>query len=141
MADKIQKILVPLDGSDNSLRGLRHAITVAQPTGATITGLYVVNIHPKEVIRFNPQQRKKEISFAERVIAEATNLAARSGVNFKPKTDSGNPAEKITKMANDGDYDLVVIGSRGRGARKEMFLGSVSNHVLHKADAPVMIVK
>lgn len=141
MADKIQKILVPLDGSDNSLRGLKHAITVAQPTGATITGLYVVNIHPKEAIRFNPQQRKKEISFAERVIAEATNLAARSNVSFKPKTDSGNPAEKITKLANDGDYDLVVIGSRGRGAGKEMFLGSVSNHVLHKADAPVMIVK
>ncbi|MBM3903722.1 MAG: universal stress protein [Thaumarchaeota archaeon] len=141
MADKIQKILVPLDGSDNSLRGLRHAISVAQPAGATITGLYVVNIHPKEAIRFSPQQRKKEISFAEQVIAEATNLASRSNVNFKPKTDSGNPAERITKLAKDGDYDLIVIGSRGRGARKELFLGSVSNYVLHKANAPVMVVK
>ena len=141
MAEKIQKILVPLDGSDNSMRGLKHAISIAQPAGATITGLYVVNLHPREAIRFNPQQRKKEISFAERIIDEATGIAARSGVNFKPKTDSGNPGEKITKLAKDGDYDLIVIGSRGRGAGKELFLGSVSNYVLHKANAPVMIVK
>jgi nucleotide-binding universal stress UspA family protein len=141
MADKIQKILVPLDGSDNSLRGLRKAISIAQPAGATITGLYVVNVNPREAIRFNPQQRKKEISFAEKVIIEATSLAARSNVSFKPKTDSGNPGEKIARLAKDGDYDLIVIGSRGRGAGKELFLGSVSNYVLHKADAPVMIVK
>lgn len=92
-------------------------------------------------MRFNPEQRKKEISFAERVIDEATSLAARSNVSFKPKTDSGNPGEKITRLAKDGNYDLIVIGSRGRGAGKELFLGSVSNYVLHKADAPVMIVK
>lgn len=141
MADKIQKILVPLDGSDNSIRGLRKAISIAQPTGATITGLYVVNLHPREAVRFNPQQRKKEISFAEKVIDDATSLAARSNVGFRPKTDSGNPGEKITKLAKDGDYDLIVIGSRGRGAGRELFLGSVSNYVLHKADVPVVIVK
>jgi len=141
MADKIEKILVPIDGSDNSVRGLRQAISIAQPTGATITGLYVVNLHPRETIRFNLQQRKKEISFAERVIDEATSLAARFNVGFRPKTDSGNPGEKITKLAKDDNYDLIVIGSRGRGAGKELFLGSVSNYVLHKADAPVMIVK
>jgi nucleotide-binding universal stress UspA family protein len=141
MAGMIQKILVPLDGSDNSMRGLKHAVSIAQPTGAMITGLYVVNINPREAVRFNSQQRKKEISFAERVIGEATDIAARSNVNFKPKIDSGNPAEKIAKLAKDGSYDLIVIGSRGRGAGKQLFLGSVSNYVLHKAGEPVTIVK
>lgn len=74
MADMIQKILVPLDGSDNSVRGLRKAISIAQPTGATITGLYVIHIPAKTAVRFSPQQRKKEISFAERVIDDATQL-------------------------------------------------------------------
>ncbi|MBM3905098.1 MAG: hypothetical protein FJ354_00225 [Thaumarchaeota archaeon] len=41
----------------------------------------------------------------------------------------------MTELSNPGDYAIVVIGSRGRGAEKEMFLGIVSNPVLHKADA------
>jgi nucleotide-binding universal stress UspA family protein len=141
MVDKIQKILVPLDGSGNSMRGLKNAISIAQPTGTTITGVYVVHIPAKAAVRFSPQQRKKEIAFAERVISEATEVAEKSQVNFRPRIDSGNPAEKITRIAKDGNYDLIVMGSRGRGAGKEMFLGSVSNHVLHKSIVPVMIVK
>lgn len=141
MVNKIEKILVPLDGSQNSIRGLETAISVAQPTGATITGLYVIHIPARSAIRVTPQQRKKEISFAESVIEEAIEKAQKSKVNFKARTEIGNPAEKITQIAKSGNYDLVVIGSRGRGAGKEMFLGSVSNHVLHRANVPVMVVK
>ncbi len=141
MANKIQKILVPLDGSQNATRGLERAISIAQPTGAAITGLYVIHIPARAAIRVTPQQRKKEISFTESVIDEAVEMAKKSQVNFRPQTETGNPAEKITQVAKDGNYDLIVIGSRGRGAGKEMFLGSVSNHVLHKATMPVMVVK
>lgn len=141
MVSKIQKILVPLDGSQNSARGLEKAISIAQPTGATITGLYVIHVPIRAAVHVTPQQRKKEISFAESVIGEALQKAEKSRVNFRPKTETGSPAEKIAQVANDGSYDLVVIGSRGRGAGKEMFLGSVSNHVLHKARIPVMVVK
>ena len=141
MANKIQKILVPLDGSQNSTRGLERAISIAQPTGATVTGLYVIHIPARAAIRITPQQRKKEISFAESVIGNALERAEKSRINFRPRTETGDPAEKITRIAKDGNYDLIVIGSRGRGAGKEMFLGSVSNYVLHKTNVPVMVVK
>jgi nucleotide-binding universal stress UspA family protein len=95
----------------------------------------------KSAIHVTPQQRRKEISFAESVIGEALSKAEKANVNFRAKTETGNPGEKIVQVARSGSYDLVVIGSRGRGAGKEMFLGSTSNHVLHKANAPVMVVK
>ena len=141
MAKNITKILVPIDGSKNSIRGLDRAITISQSTGAEITGLYVIHVPAAAAIHISPKDRKKEISFAESVIGGAQSKAKRANVGFTPKTDTGNPADKITKMANSGRYDLVVIGSRGRGAGKEMFMGSVSNHVLHKAKVPVMVVK
>jgi nucleotide-binding universal stress UspA family protein len=141
MTNKIQRILVPIDGSQNSMRGLEKAISIAQPTGATITGLHVIHIPARSAIRFTPQQRKKEIAFTESIIDDAVERARRSRVEFKPKTETGDPAEKIVQVAKSGNYDLVVIGSRGRGTGKEMFLGSVSNHVLHKTSAPVLVVK
>lgn len=141
MVSKIQKILVPLDGSQNAMRGLEKAIAIAQPTGATVTGLYVIHVPARAAVHITPEQRKKEIAFAESTIRTAVERAEKSRINFKPRTETGNPAEKIAQIAKDGNYDLVVIGSRGRGAGKEIFLGSVSNHVLHKVNVPVMVVK
>jgi nucleotide-binding universal stress UspA family protein len=141
MSHKIKKILVPLDGSDNSLRGLEEAISIAQPTGATITGLHVVHVPVRSVIHFTPQRRKKEISYAESIIGRATEKAKRNHVGFKPQTATGNAGEKIVQIAKDGRYDMIIMGSRGKSSGMEMFLGSVSNHVLHKSKIPTLIVK
>ncbi|QLH09035.1 universal stress protein [Candidatus Nitrosotenuis sp. DW1] len=138
---KINKILAPLDGSANSLRGLQNAITFAKQFDAEITGLYVVNIPAAAAIRISPEMRKKEIRYAESIIDEATKMASRNGVAFKPKIETGDPGDRIVRTANTGHFDLVVIGSRGRGAAKEIFLGSTSNHVLHKTNVPVVVVK
>lgn len=139
--DKIEKILAPIDGSANSLRGLQSAIMFAKQFDSEVTGLYVVNVPAAAAIRVSPEMRKKEIRYAESIIDEATKMAAKNGITFKPKIETGNPGEKIVKVANAGNFDLVVIGSRGRGSAKEMFLGSTSNHVLHKVKSPVVVVK
>jgi len=141
MVRKIEKILAPLDGSANLLRGLEKAITFAKQFDAEVTGLYVVHIPAAAAIRISPEMRRKEIRYAESIIREATKMATKNGIVFKPKIETGDPGEKIAKTANTGNFDLVVIGSRGRGSTKEMFLGSTSNHVLHKANAPVVVVK
>lgn len=141
MIRKIQKILVPLDGSKNSIRGFEKALSIAQPTGAMITGLYVVHIPIRSALRITPQQRKKEIFFAESIIGDVTERARNENVAFKPRVETGNPSDKITQIAKSGGFDMVVIGSRGMSGKKEILLGSVSNHVLHKADIPVLVVK
>lgn len=141
MSKSIERILVPLDGSQNSTRGLDEAILIAKRFGATITGLHIVNIPTTSAIRFTAQQRKKEISYAESIIENAIQKSEKSQVRFKARTETGDPKQKIAKVANDGRYDLVVIGSRGRSPGKEVLLGSVSNYVLHKAKPPVLVVK
>ncbi len=66
---------------------------------------------------------------------------AQNGVDFSDKVVYGEEGPKITKMAKGQSFDLIVIGSRGLGSLKEVFLGSTSNYVLHKSKVPVLIVK
>jgi nucleotide-binding universal stress UspA family protein len=53
----------------------------------------------------------------------------------------GDDGKRIVEVAEKHHFDLVVIGSRGMGAAKELFLGSTSNYVLHKSKKPVLVVK
>jgi len=53
----------------------------------------------------------------------------------------GDPAIEICRVAEEGQFDLVVIGSHGSGFLKRVVLGSVSHHVLHHAPCPVLVVR
>lgn len=139
---KISKILVPLDGSKNSQRGLEMAITLARQCGATITGVYSINAQSRSEFRSVgaiTDRMNKEI---EKMLKDAKVLAAQNGIVFKEKKMSGDVGYNIVKAAQGKDkFDMIVIGSRGRSAAKEMFFGSVSNYVIHAAKIPVVIVK
>ena len=60
---------------------------------------------------------------------------------FKYKTGGGNTGSEIVKFAKNGKFDMIVIGARGLGGAKEVFLGSTSNYVMHKTAVPVLVVK
>ncbi len=139
--DRINRILVPLDGSKNSHRGLKKAIYLARECGATITGIHVLPVPTLTVIhsiRLISENSRKE---AKRIMASAKKYSAQNGIEFKEKIAHGDPGEEIVGFGQNKKFDLTVIGSRGLGAAKEMFLGSVSNYVMHKSKKPVMIVK
>ncbi|QLH03082.1 universal stress protein [Nitrosopumilus cobalaminigenes] len=143
MAIKTKKILVPLDGSKNSLRGLDMAIHLARQSQGTITALAVKSvpgiyaIHPLGFLDFNSMKEVKKL------LGDAKLRAAKKGIMLTGKAIAGDPGYDIARFANNSKnkIDLVVIGARGRGSAKELFLGSVSNHVLHKSKKPVLVVK
>lgn len=143
MAIKTKKILVPLDGSKNCLRGLDMAIHIARQSNGTITGLAVKSVpgvyalHPLGFLDFNSMKEIKKI------IDQAKVRAAKKGISLIGKVISGDPGYDIARFSNNpkNGIDLVVIGARGRGSAKEFFLGSVSNYVLHKSKKPVLVVK
>ena len=143
MKIKIKKFLVPLDGSKNSIRGLDMAIHIARQSHGTITALAVKSvpgiyaIHPLGFLDFNSMADVKKI------LNEAKTCAAKKGILLTGKALAGDPGYDIARFANNvkNKIDLVVIGARGRGSAKEIFLGSVSNYVLHKSKKPVLIVK
>ena len=138
---KIKKILVPLDGSKNSFRGLDVAIHMARESHATVTGLYVACISkPKTNDPITPLE-KLLLDNARKIMTKAKLIAAKRGILFFDRVSYGDDGKRIVETAEKGDFDLIVIGSRGRGSAKEIFLGSTSNYVLHKSKKPVLVVK
>ena len=138
---RIKKILVPLDGSKNSFRGLDQAIDLARQCQATLTGLYVVPLPPPQTDYQIKDIEKYFLKNAAKFMANAKKRSAQKGILFYDKIVYGDEGPKITKFAKDKKFDLIVIGSRGHSGLKELFLGSTSNYVLHKASMPVLIVK
>jgi nucleotide-binding universal stress UspA family protein len=136
-----KKILVPLDGSKNSFRGLDTAIYLARQSGATLTGMFVLPRTPEKKFRRLQQPEKEALKIADRVMERAKKRAAQNGIVFNKKIDFGDPAFMIVKFSKSLHYDIIVIGARGQSGVKDIFLGSTSNYVLHKAKAPVIIVK
>jgi len=132
---------VPLDGSKNSIRGLDNAISIARACHATITGIYILPTYPRNladaVIPYFVHPERE----AKKFLADAKKRAAQKGILFKSKIIWGSPTVEIQDMANSKKFDLIVIGARGMGSVKELFLGSVSNAIVHKSKIPVMVVK
>lgn len=139
---KISKILVPLDGSKNSQRGLETAISLARQCGATITGVFSIHAPPHSEFRGVGSVEKSLNREVKKIMEESKTLAAKNGIVFKEKLMRGDIGYNIVKLAQGKEkFDMIVIGSRGRSSTKELFFGSVSNYVIHTAKIPVLVVK
>ena len=140
---KIDRILVPLDGSKNSIRGLEMAISIAIKFRATIIGVYSINIPPHSEFQRTTLLEKENLKEIKKILNNAKVLSAQNNVEYKGKIMQGDTGYNIVKLAHDKKQKIgiVVIGSRGRGAVKEIFLGSVSNYVIHASKIPVLLVK
>ena len=138
---KIGSILVPLDGSKNSFRGLDEAIIIARNCQVIITGVYVTPLSPPASDEQKAYIKNVLLKNVNKFMERAKTHCAQNGILFYKKILHGDEGPKIVKFAHDKNFDLIVMGSRGMSNIKEMFLGSTSNYVLHKAKIPVLIVK
>ena len=138
---KFNKILVPLDGSANSMRGLDRAIEIVKGGNAEITGFYVFHLPLAAGIKYTAKMKDEAQKKAVKAIGPAMNKTQKAGATFKYKTGGGHTGSEIVKAAEKGKFDMIVIGARGIGGAKETFLGSTSNYVLHKTKIPVLVVK
>lgn len=136
-SQKIKKILVPLDGSKNSLRGLQTGINLAKEHEASLTVIYAIHLpHKKEI-----KQKAREEETLPEFILFAKKLAANNGVPFYSRILTGDPGYSIVEYSNTHKIDLIVIGARGLSTLKKIFLGSVSSYVMQKSKVAVMLIK
>ncbi len=148
---EISKILVPLDGSDNSIRALIEAISLTIPSNASITGIYIISSEKGTksfVETLKPLSSLEEKNYTEKQLAEANGIMGdakkiceENSVSFQGIVAKGVPGDKVVQYAHDKGFDHIVIGMTGKGHVGEVLLGSVSYHVIHHADIPVTVVK
>jgi len=139
-----KKILVPLDGSDNSLKTLDHAAEIASVFGSKIVLFNVITPLPSTVQRYvqvnNLVQEVRE--FGQGVLEDAKKAISEK-YNLEIETDLiyGDPANEICNKAQKEQFDLIVIGSRGLNQITSIIMGSVSRRVARHAVCPVLIVR
>ncbi|MGD0643404.1 MAG: universal stress protein [Candidatus Bathyarchaeia archaeon] len=129
----ISRMLVPVDGSEKSEKAIQYAEALAEKTEAKMTLLYV-----QESTLFT---LKPEISteMGNHILANAAGRVTRT--QPESKLESGDPAKKIIETAKKGNYDLIVMSSKGHGTVRRFIMGSVSNHVIHYSDRSFLLIK
>jgi nucleotide-binding universal stress UspA family protein len=138
------RILVPVDGSDNSYRALDAALLLSEKLGAKITVIHVMEDIPvsyvvsEKLLREIVDAYKRENQL---ILSNCSEIATKKGLVIQTKLLQGNPGSIILDFCEKEKYDIIIMGSRGMGKFKELVLGSVSNKVLHHSSCPVMIIR
>lgn len=135
---RFEKILVPLDGSKNSLKSLETAVHLANEHEASLVIIHVIHTLSQKA---GVQQKLGEEEVPPSFILQAKKLSMKNKIQFSSRIVTGDPGHAIIEYANTHGIDLIVIGARGLSAFKKIFLGSVSSYVLHKSKIPVMLIK
>lgn len=139
----MKRILVGVDGSPPSHKALRVAIQLAKATGARLTLAFVGQppVLPPETYReLLGKIESEHRRYASEALSAAQAIAREGGVEAEGLPLYGAPAEALCNAANSENSDLIVVGSRGLGAVKRAFVGSVSDRVAHIANRPVLVV-
>jgi nucleotide-binding universal stress UspA family protein len=140
----MKRILAAIDGSDQSLKAAQMAADIALRFGAQLTLVHVVPklLLPPDVYGLTLAEVEKEHrAYAEKLLQKAIAYLAEPGVDTTSTILYGTPAESIAEEAAAPDVGMVVVGSRGHGAVARMFLGSVSDRIVHISPKPVLVVR
>lgn len=134
-----KRILVAWDGSEHAKRALAEASDVARSQDASLTLLTVATLQPVGPGLVPPISETDLLNGAKEILACGAALVPE-GIRVSERTATGHPGTEILRRAAAAEHDLIVIGSRGRGAVGSAVLGSVSHFVLNHGMVPMLIV-
>ncbi len=132
----IPKILVPIDGSKVAESALKEALALASAFSKNV--LQVGLIHVVELAYIENLEKKEE---ADHILNQGKSIASELGFDtdlLKIYLKYGDPADEIVKLAEEEDYNLIMMGRTGKGSLREIILGSVSTKVVHSAVNPTV---
>ncbi|MFQ5816272.1 MAG: universal stress protein [Candidatus Hydrothermarchaeaceae archaeon] len=137
----IERILLPTDGSAFSERAADYAIGIAKNFKATLMAVHVVEMSaPKQldVTSLEPEAARRAGTCFESIMEKA----ADASIDVETKVlISRSIGEALLEEIEEGNYDLVVMGSHGLSGVKKFLLGSVSEAVVHHTTKPVLLIK
>ncbi len=137
----LKRILVPIDGSENSIRAAKSAISLAKTHNAEIIIVSVIAV-PSSIIGDEGVLAALEKD-ADAWIGTVESYAKKEGVRTRREIlrSSSSVVEPIIQHAQMEDVDLIVIGTRGMGGFKKLLIGSVSMGVTLHSNGPVLIIR
>jgi len=143
-----KRILVPLDGSDTSLRGLDEAVRLALSVGATLRLVHVVNKFKRTTGYASPSSYMELLpgikEAGELLLQQGRERAERDGVEVQTMLLSsltGQVSEMVAEDARAWRADLIVIGTHGRKGVERILWGSDAEQMMRVAPVPVMLVQ
>ncbi len=158
----IKRILLPIDGSEPSLRAASFAAELAAELQGSILLLHVLDRMPARqqlkgyltALEGSPATNEAEIQSVrtalsrsgedegKELLADAEQLLKEKGVNdVSTRIHDGDPSTELLRLAETGKYDMIIMGRRGLGGLKGLFMGSVSQKISSLADCAVVTVK
>ena len=151
----ISRILVAIDGSEESMAAATHAITIACKYDAELLALTVINTQPwfysstpygwadnQTMEKVHKKDRDEAQHWLDQIKANADDngIKVSTKILMVPTTSSSTSAA-IVNYAEQNNIDLIIVGTRGRSGFKKMLLGSTALGVLTYGHCPVMVVK
>ncbi len=137
-------VLVPLDGSNNSMRALQ--VTVRQIKSGWAMEVHLLNVQsypPAMVSRYLNKEfiDRYHDEEGQKALSDAMALLDQAVIPFASHIRVGQVAETIAAFATEMQCDQIVMGSRGLGTISGLLLGSVASKVLYLVDIPITFVK
>ena len=144
--ESVKKILIPIDGSDYSIRAAEFGISLAKLLKAEATVVYVIDTVVLDQIGIGKVTERavaeRELQGdGERYLNYVHGLAENAGVKASSLLAKGRPFEQIIHLAKGLQMDLIVMGTFGRRAADRILLGSVAERVIEYSACPVLVVK
>ena len=144
-----KRILVPVDGSATSRRGLRAAIGLAKAQRAKLVVLNVVDAMPifatlEGGMAFDPRLIQTLRAGGRKILAGAAAEAKKRGLKAATvlaENTAGRVADVIVRQARKARADLIVLGTHGRRGLSRMVMGSDAELVVRYAPAPVLLIR
>lgn len=138
-----KRILIAVDSSTCSMRAAKKGFALANQLKATVALLYVINKRKETVsadLGITPEESQTILlKRAEETMVQLIRMydGEEEVLRFTPE---GIPQDEIIATSIQWDADLIVMGTHGHTGLMHLVMGSVTEHVLHHAKCPVMVV-
>ncbi len=143
MTDLFKRVVVAVDGSEQSIKAAEKAIYIAKNFDLNVLAIYVVEenvfdniIPPDSTFK---QLRSMLVDEGNKTLNKIVQLGKEKNVNILTLLLEGHPEVKIVEKVKKDD--LIVVGNRGKTMIDRLFLGSTTENLLHYSGATVMVVK
>jgi nucleotide-binding universal stress UspA family protein len=139
------RLLLPVDGSDNALRAVKHALD-SQTWYREPPEYHLLNVQSpiasgavKCLFRSSSSTTTSRGGATQ--LKAARELLTAAGVTFHAKIIVGEIESSVKRYAKEQAVSMIVMGTRGMGAVRNMVLGSIATKIIHSADLPVLLIK